>query len=95
MNLRNTMPDIPDAWRGGPAAVCRILGGERPISTSTLKAQTRKLVSEGGIRPVIGANGRMSFTGAEVKRWWLVRMTGNPEMTVERFERGGRGRGRR
>lgn len=93
MNLRNTMPEIPDSWRGGIAAACRVLGNEgRPLSKTTLKEYCAKAVSQGGIAWTVGVNGRKVFKGSELKRWWAAHILGNPSITLKDLERARRGR---
>lgn len=67
MNLRKTCPDIPDDWKGSMSDVCRILGdGDGSISDKTI----RKRLGEFDIKR--GANKRLQFTGADVKRLWQL-----------------------
>ncbi len=70
MNLSNVCPDIPDNWRGGVAATCRVLGGAKPISDETLRKYARLGRRLGGIDWKVSKSGRMMFYGAEIKRFW-------------------------
>lgn len=68
MNLRNTCPDIADDWKGGMSAVCKILGESKPISPKTVKRR----IELGLIHPERGLNNKLRFTGADVKRLWVI-----------------------
>lgn len=70
MNLANVCPDIPDNWRGGVIDTCKILGGEKPISKTTLLKYARLGRRCGGIEWKPSKSGKMFFTGKEVKRFW-------------------------
>lgn len=70
MNLRDTCPDIPDNWRGGVSATCRVLGGDRPLSANTLRKWARLGRRGGGIDWRPSGRGSMIFSGKEVKRFW-------------------------
>lgn len=73
MNLAKTCPDIPDNWRGNIADTCRVLGGEKPLSRDTLKKYALLGRREGGIdwKPKRGLKSGMTFSGKEVKRFWM------------------------
>ena len=70
MNLRNTCPDIPDDWRGGIMAACRILGDEKPVSDDWLRKKARLGRRCGGIDWKPSKTGKMVFYGKEIKRFW-------------------------
>lgn len=68
MNLVNICPDIPDAWRGGSTAVCKILGG---ISRRTVDKYAALGRRGGGIDWKPGRRGRI-FSGREVRQLWHI-----------------------
>lgn len=70
MNLSKTMPDIPDDWKGNVTDTCRVLGGEKPISVTTLKKYAAIGRRHGGIDYNVNRKGLMVFIGKEVKRFW-------------------------
>lgn len=70
MNLAKVCPDIPDDWRGGVAATCKILGGERPLSPTTLRKYAGLGRRGGGIDWRPSGKGKMIFSGKEIKRFW-------------------------
>lgn len=69
MNLAKTCPDIPDNWRGNITDTCKILGEDKPLSRNTIRKYI-KSGKDGGIRCMISSNGRILFSGKEVKRFW-------------------------
>lgn len=73
MNLTPTCPDIPDSWRGNASQACRVLGGDRPISRSTLAKWVKMSPREGGIKTFVGKDGKRYFSGRELKRFWNAR----------------------
>lgn len=70
MNLAKVCPDIPDSWRGGVSATCKVLGGEKPISDDTLRKYARLGRRNGGLDWKPSKSGRMIFVGKEIKRFW-------------------------
>lgn len=62
MNLVNVCPDIPDDWKGGMSAACRLLG----IDWKTLDRYMRL----GNIKCRTSTGGRRLFSGQEIKRFW-------------------------
>lgn len=68
MNARNTCPDIPDTWKGSMTDVCRVLGGDKPVSSKTV----RKYIASGKIKARRGSNGRLQLLGRDVKRLWCL-----------------------
>lgn len=68
MNLVTICPDIPDAWKGGISATCKILG----LDPKTLCKYAALGKRQGGIDWKLATNGRKVFVGKEVKRFWAT-----------------------
>ena len=59
-------PEIPDCWKGGLSATARVLG----LHPDTVRKYANLGKRRGGIDWRPSKNGRMLFTGKEVKRFW-------------------------
>lgn len=70
MNFSQTCPSIPDNWRGNITEACKVLGGEKPISRTTLEKYMRIPYRLGGIQWYTTRKGRKMFTGKDIKRFW-------------------------
>lgn len=70
MNLTDICPNIPDDWKGGVAATARILGGDKPLSRTTIMKYASLGKHGGGLDRVMSKSGRVLFLGKEIKRFW-------------------------